>query len=120
MRAVYVRKTKLYFEDEHTVAAYREVVLGGEKLVQFWMPICRDGVAHAKPEPLVDGQDHWADWDRLVKQATKKLRDAKDLSRRRPTAEEFKIRTGSVACFIGDGPPADAPITKKLIISDHS
>ena len=119
VRAVHVRKTKLYFEDEHTVAAYCEIVLGGQKLLQFWMPICRDGVGYAKPEPLVEGRDYWADWDRLVKQAEKKIRDAaKHPGRRRPMPQEFKIRNGSVAYFIGKNPPADAAITKKLIISD--
>jgi hypothetical protein len=119
VRAVHIRKTKLYFEGADTVAAYREVVLFGQKLLEFWMPICRDGVPYAKPEPLVEGRDFWSDWDRLAKQAQKKLRDAaRDPSRPRPTAEEFKVRKGSVACFIGSRPPADAEITKKLIISD--
>lgn len=119
VRAVHIRKTKLYLDGADTLAAYREVVLSGQKLLQFWMPICRDGVSYAKPEPLVEAHDFWPDWDRLVAKSRKMLRDAaRNPSRMRPTAEEFKIHNGSVACFIGAGPPADADITKKLIISD--
>lgn len=118
-RAVHIRKARLYFEGEDTVAAYREVVLSGRKLLQFWMPICRDGVAYAKPGPLVEGHDYWPDWDRPAARARKELRDAaRDPSRPRPSAEAFEIRRGSVACFMGDGPPANASVTKKLIIGD--
>src|SRR5690242_18041945 len=92
VRAVHIRKTKLYFDGPDTLAAYREVVLSGQKLLQFWMPICRDGASYAKPKPLVKGHEYWPDWDRLVARSRKMLRDAaRSPSRPRPRVEEFKI-----------------------------
>lgn len=116
-RAIHTRKTKLYFEREDTVGAYREIVLAGRKLHQHWMPLCRDRVAYTKPE-LVEGRDFWPDWDRLVAKARKMLRDAaRDPSRPRPTVEQFEILKGIAAFLIGGQPP-DAPITKRILISD--
>jgi hypothetical protein len=119
VRAIHTRKTKPYFEREDTVGAYREVVLGGQKLHRHWMPLCRrDGVAYTKPE-LVEGRDFWPDWDRLVSKARKMLRDAaRDPSRRRPKAEPFPILDGRAAFLIGDGTPSGDQITKKILISD--
>ena len=73
-----ILKTRLYFAGEETVEVYREVTPDEVKRVQFWVPVIKDGVAfRIKPEPLIVGQDHWPDWDRLVKQAGRKLHDAR-------------------------------------------
>jgi hypothetical protein len=89
-------------------------------MMQYWVPLIKDGVAcGVKPEPLISGQDHWPDWDRLVKQARKKLADARrNNSGSRQRVSEFSIRKNAVAFVVGgDHSAAKAEITK--IISHH-
>jgi hypothetical protein len=117
-----ILKTRVYFAGENTVEVYREVTPDEVKMVQFWVPIIKDGVLHSgKPEPLIVGQDHWPDWDRLVARAKKKMSDAKRRnSKARQKVSDFSIRKGGIAFFMGgDGSSASAEITKRIIIKDE-
>jgi hypothetical protein len=107
----------LDFAGEDSVEVYREVTPDGRKLMQYWVPLIKDGVpCVAKPEPLIEGQDHWADWDRLVKQAGKKLAAARRKhSPSRHGISEWPVRKNAVG---GDGSGAGEEI-RKIIRFDN-
>ncbi len=114
-------KTKLYFAGEDSVEVYREVTPDGRKLLQYWVPLIKGGVpCVAKPEPLIAGQDHWADWARLVKRAGKKLAAAsRKPSPSRHGISEWPVRKDATVFFVGgDGPGAEAEI-RKIIRFDN-
>jgi hypothetical protein len=115
--AMPILKTKLYFAGENTVEVYREVTPDGRKMMQYWVPIIKDGVAcQVKPEPLVAGQDHWADWERLLRKASKKLAAARrNHSPSLHKITEWPVRKDAVTFFVGgDGAAAGEEIKKIL------
>jgi hypothetical protein len=108
-----VLKTELSFAGDHSVEVYREVTPDGRKLMQYWVPIIQDGVAcGVKPERLVEGQDHWADWERLVRKARKKLAAARrNNSPSLHKITEWPVRKDAVTFFMGgDGAAAGEEI----------
>jgi hypothetical protein len=117
-----ILKTRLYFAGEDSVEVYREVTPDGRKLMQYWVPLIKDGVpCVVKPEPLIEGQDHWADWDRLVKQAGKKLAAARRKhSPSRHGISEWPVRKNAVVFSVGrDGPGAGEEIAKIIRFNDE-
>jgi hypothetical protein len=113
-------KTKLYFAGEDSVEVFREVTPDGKKLMQYWVPLIKDGVPNTvKPDPLIPSQDHWADWHQLVKKAEKRLAEArKKHSPPRHRITEWTIPKNAVAFFVGDSPGTGEEITKVIRIKD--